>query len=86
VDHQQAGDQLVGGEPVARLLVLDQLDDPLETGAVHLHDRAGELLGQLAAPGVVEVLQPSRELLHTGYELLGLHRLSRAPSVCGPPS
>ena len=51
VDHQQPGDELVLGHLVAGPLV-GQLDDALEAGAVHLHDRRGQLLGELTArPG-----------------------------------
>ena len=84
VDQQQRRDQLVVGErgrdPLAvRAGVEQRADDPLQAGAVHLHDRRDELLGELARA-------PSRRSARAAPGAPGpARRAARASSVDGRP-
>jgi len=91
VDQQQRRDQLVLGERGRDVLAVcagvhQCPDDSLQAGAVHLHDRRHELLGQRARGRVTAQLEPSLELLNAIDELLApggrVHPATPGPSEC----
>jgi hypothetical protein len=58
VDEQQPGHQLVTGQRVQRDVVeptgvVEQVEDPLDAGAVEVGDQADELLGPLTSDSAV---------------------------------
>ena len=73
VDHQEARDQLVvlaisSRVPASASSTIRSSPAPYICTTADVSSSA-----RLRHAGIVEVLQPPRELLHTGYELLGLH-------------
>ena len=74
MDQHQAGDDAVGGQPIAQvvgaLVLRQQAEDPLQPGAVELDHRGDQLLGPRAAGRVGEPLELAAEALDALDQLL----------------
>ena len=81
VDQQQRRDERILGERRPRSARLgaggeQRVEDPLEAGAVHLHDRGHELLGQLARGRRRRPIEQRLQLLDALDELVRLARVA----------
>ncbi len=75
VDQQERRHLLLLGERQREAPALlargeQQADDPLQPGAVHLHDRGDQLLRELACGGIAGRVELRLQLLHAHEQLV----------------